>query len=59
MLMLNISTIGWISQELKQKKVFISMVLNCDNYGLDYSLKVSLYVAIIIEYFYWLSLECC
>ena len=59
MLVLNISTIGWISQELKQKKVFISMVLNCDNYGLDYSLEVSLYVAIIIEYFYWLSLECC
>ena len=59
MLMLNISTIGWISQELKQKKVFISMVLNCDNYELDYSLEVSLYVAIIIEYFYWLSLECC
>ena len=59
MFMLNISTIGWISQELKQKKVFISMVLNCDNYELDYSLEVSLYVAIIIEYFYWLSLECC
>ena len=57
--MLNISTIGWISQELKQKKVFISMVLNWDNYGFDYSLEVSLYVAIVIGYFYWISLECC
>ena len=45
--MLNISTIGWISQDLKQKKIFISMVLNWDNYGFDYSLEVSLYVAIV------------